>query len=357
MALVVLGVGGTDGANVTTGAPSNFTLVNPSGAHKYDATRSVNGVIGIETISAAASNYTCRYQASNTSVNLTCRGWLWGPGTTQAEDVDMLTLRTFDGTTRTTAARFRWTTADALTVVGKTGLPTTLATGLNPANAYEVSVVATIATATTGSITVKVWNTSGTQVGSTFTSTTYDLGTTAAPFEAIDLGVPGSLTQPHVVGFTAWQANVGGTTEIARYAASAPAGTVRPVSVAANPGGYTASGGTTDPAVAAGDNSNTTIVVGPVASGSGLDIDFTLADAVVMSSGGTLQIKQLKLNGTGGTYQAYLMKGSTIIKSWALPVTTTATDYSFTFNATEAAAIGSTTADWSGLKIRIRSAA
>jgi hypothetical protein len=365
MAVVVLGVGGSDGTNVAIGSPSNFTLVNTAGGTiKYDVDRSVvvsggGTVLGWETVSAAGANCIARYQAASTSADRSDRGWIWGPGTTPSETITVVTQRTFDGTTaRAAIGHLLWTTANALTFTGKSGAALTLATGLDPAQVYEVSTILHIATATTGTLTAKVWDSSGTQVGSTVTSSTLDLGASPALWEGIDLGVPASLVSPHVVGHAAWQTNIGGTTEISRYTAgAAPASTVRPVSTFDNSGGYTPSGGPTDIAVACGDNNATTKVIGPTAAGTGLDMTVTLADAVVMSTGGTFTIRQLKLTGSGGTYTVSLMKGATVIKTWTLTPTTTATDYPFTFSGAEASTIGATLTDWAGLRLRVRSAA
>ena len=352
MAVVVLGVGGTDGANVATGSPSNFTQVTPSGGTiKYDSDRTINGVLGVEVVSAAGANCICRYVDGSSSADMAVNMWLWGPGTTPGENVALFTARHSAGVN----VRLNWSTTNTLIITPASGSTITIASGLNPAQAYQVKLLLHNGTSTTGTLTAKVYDSTGTQVGSTVTGSALNFGTAA--FVGGDFGVPGSMTSPYVVGFVMPQMNVGGTSDIANYTPTTPASTVRPISVIDNSGGYTYGGGATDLATAAGDNNDTTTVIGPVAAGSGLDVTFGLPPLTLSSTGGSLKVSKLKLTGTGGTYTAALMQSTTVIKSWTLSPTATATDYTFTFGSTEATAIGTTQSDWNSLSIRIRSAA
>lgn len=350
MANVILGVGGTDGSTVAIGSPSNFTSINSgSGTIKYDVDRTIGGVIGIEVVSAASAATSARYTDAGSSADMAINTWFWGPGTTQSEDVTLWTGRSSGGVN----VRLQWSTTNSLYIQPTSGSNITIASGLDPAQAYQVKLLVHNGTTTTGTLTAKVYNTSNTQIGSTVTGSAMNLGTAA--FVGGDWGVTGALTAPHVVGFAIAQVNVGGTTDIANYTTSSPAATVRPVAVAANTGAWTIFGGSPDGATATSDSNDTTGIQSPTSPGSPADIDLTLADALVLGSGGTVYVK-CQLVGSGGTYNAYLVKGSTVMKTWTLTPTSTLTEYALSFNSTEAAAVGTNLSDWAGLKVRLRAA-
>ena len=167
-------------ANAGLGASGGVTL--NGGSIIFDSGSAIHGSMGAKcTVSASTANQTSfRLTADATSTSAAVSFAFTVPVAPATNPTTVATFRNDNIT------RINWTTANALQLVPKTGAALDIATGLTPGQ-YFLDVALTAATSTTGTLTIVLYNSAGTQVGSTLTSSTTDLGTTG--FATGDFGI------------------------------------------------------------------------------------------------------------------------------------------------------------------------
>lgn len=206
--------GGTHGNNATTGDSQATFLSTAGGTIAYSNARGKNG-LGMNFISNTAGQCVGRWAASAASTTMSFRAWFWGPGSTPAS---ILGICNFHSAPGAVAVRVQWNTANALVFSPVTGSTVTIATGLDPALQYDLSVQ--IVVGTTGSVTGTLRSTAGTQVG-TVNSNSFNSNTAA--INEVAVGILGTYAASYTMGWDEISLDDGSTSEIALYSTS-PAG-------------------------------------------------------------------------------------------------------------------------------------
>lgn len=203
--LVTYNFEGTQGATI---AGSGIALQG-AGQAVYDSAEAVVGGTGGKTSATAGSSRYALCTITVPSLTMALSPYIRTPTTTPTVDYTMFTVRHASGV----LLRVIYTPAGAVGVQGVSGGFHSMATGvaLNLRIRWELLLV--VATATTGTITAKAYTGSSwtTQLGSTYTSTTFDMGT--APVAAFGVGSVTADTPGGVIGFDYVRAEDGRTTE------------------------------------------------------------------------------------------------------------------------------------------------
>jgi hypothetical protein len=198
---------GTQGATI---AGTGITLAG-TGTAIHDSAQAVVGGTGGKCTASDGLTRSARCAATTPSLTMAVSPYLRTPAATPSVDFSMGTIR---NVTPGVSLRIIYTPAGAVGVQGVTGGFQSMATGvaLNTMLRWELLMVA--ATSATGTITAKAYTSAAgwtTQLGSTFTSTTFDLGTAA--LAVCDVGALTAQTPGAVVGFDYVRMEDGRTTE------------------------------------------------------------------------------------------------------------------------------------------------
>lgn len=279
-----------------------------TGSAVYDTGEAVVGTTGAKFSASDGLTRTARCTATVSSLTMACSGYVRTPAATPGANATIATLRNGTGV----AMRVLYTTAGALQIQPLSGSNLTIATGVPLATKYRLELLVVVATSTTGTITAKAYSSAGpwtTQLGTTQTSSAFDLGTTA--ITQSDWGALTALTPGMITGVDYVRMEDGRTTEF-----GVPPTTSAPtVSITGSTTLYVKTGATVT--LAATESGSITTATWSATDTTGapgipdgapspvIAASSSASTTAVVTDGGTYVFRR-RVTGPGGTSNAYL---------------------------------------------------
>lgn len=329
---------GTQGTALTTGNSGATTISATGGAITYDSAAAQNGALGYKFVSGAGNICIARFPVDVANTVMAFEGSVTVPSAA-GENILLASMRHASGI----AFRIIWDqtikaiSVDESTVIGNTEI----ARNLTPGGKYRVAVLLQVgASTTTGKYSVNLYaGNATTPINATpVTKSTANLGTN--PIAAGDFGVVSAAAASTTVMWDDVRFSDGATTEIGSVPSTiAPANSVRPNSIASNPGAWVNVGGAASLDAALADESDTTYLETPAApAGAAVSVGLaplTLGDV-------TIKARHQASAASPAVTRIYdLMQGTTVIATRSVTLPTAWTDYTFTTTTAETAAIAS----------------
>lgn len=232
---------------------SSASSIGTGSSAVFDAAMKAHGNFGARFINGAAANCYRRYPLAAANTVWQFSGVLTTPASAPATNLIVASACNTGGSGR---VQLTIDTSFRLCVQQVGGTVTPITSALTAGTKYRVTLVVTGGSTTASSVTAKVYSGSGgawtTQVGSTYTSTTFNAGTDAVV--GVDLGIGNTMAASYTVGWDDIQVNDGAGSEIGDI-----------VTALATP--VVTLGTTTNPTTVGGSN-GTQVVTWPAVSGA-----------------------------------------------------------------------------------------
>lgn len=227
--------GGTQGTSLTaTSSSPSLNFVTPAGQHIYDTASAGHGTYGIKSTVGTTNTVTDYRYLCNNNLTQSFGVYFYFASLPPTANVNFISFRNSGGpflriNAITSAGAINISTGDSTAV---TGNPLSIATGLSATTLYYMSVRFTVASSTTGSVTVNLYTSTGTFISGN-SSTTYNMGSTNCV--GFDAGIISTNISGTTIGLDYFRIDDGQTSEylVPFNTYNAAATLVAPVNLAA----------------------------------------------------------------------------------------------------------------------------